>query len=254
MIKAVFDFLQIHREVILRNTPVVVENVLSIAPEALDAVDVIFGAFVDEGFMVTDRMVFAESLERPIPAEGIGVVNRSLLGAGFDVAHELLSRHGFDHLGIDPAFALQQTENDTFPGSTTTTLAFAPATEIRLIQFDLTFESTPFQLTQVKQSLAQSLVDTSDDFDIQPQIDCKSVGRLKLVEPLQNRDLPTQPGQALGLAAAAAFDVTARRAQHLERATENALATPQKVGRTTKMTAFPNNHRYLPYTFGYETP
>jgi hypothetical protein len=31
------------------------------------------------------------------------------------------------------------------------------------------------------------------------------------------------------------------------------LATPQKVGRTTKMTVFPNCHRYLPYTYGYET-
>jgi hypothetical protein len=168
VIKAVFDFFQIHRKVILRDAPVVVENVLSITPEALDAVDVIFSAFVDEGFMVTDRMVFAESLERPISAEGIGVVDRSLLGAGLDMVHEGLGRHGFDHLGIDPAFPLQQTENDTFAGGTTTTFAFAPATEIRLIQFDLT---------------------------------C--------------------------------------RAQHLERTAENALATPQKVGRTAEMTAFP---------------
>lgn len=226
MIKPVFDFLQIHWEVILRNAPVVVENVLSIAPETLDAVDVIFGAFVDEGFMVTDRMVFTESLERPIATEGIGVVDRPLLGAGFDVPHKLFSRHGFDHFGIDPSFSLQQTENDAFAGSTTTTLAFAAATKIRLIQFDLAFESTALQLTQVKQGFAQSLVDTSDDFDIQPQIDRKSIGRLKLVEPLQNRDLPTQPGHALGLAAVAAFNVTACRAQHLERATENTLATP----------------------------
>ena len=47
MVKAVFDFLQIHREVILRNAAIVVEDVLSITPEALDAVDVIPGAFVD---------------------------------------------------------------------------------------------------------------------------------------------------------------------------------------------------------------
>lgn len=47
MVKAVFDFLQIHREVILRHTAVVVENMLSITPEALDAVDVILGALVD---------------------------------------------------------------------------------------------------------------------------------------------------------------------------------------------------------------
>lgn len=254
MIKAVFDFYQIHREVILRDTPVIVENVLSLAPESLNAVDVIFGAFVDEGFMVTDRMVLAKPLERSIPAEGVGVVDRSLPGACLDMVHQRLGRDRLDHFGIDPAFPLQQTENDAFAGSATTSLAFAPTTEIRLIQFDLAFESAALQLTKMKQSFAQILVDASDDFDIQPQIDCEPISRLKLVEPLQNRNLPTQPGQALGLAATAAFDVTACRTQHLERTTKNTLAAPQKVGRTTKMTAFPNNHRYLPYTFGYKTP
>lgn len=204
--------------------------------------------------MVTDRMVFAKPLKRSVAAEGIGVINRSLPGAPLDMVHERFGRNRLDHFGIDPAFPLQQTENDAFASRTATTLAFAPATEISLIEFDLAFESTALQLTQVKQGFTQSLVDAADDFDIQPQIDREPIGGLKLVEPLQNRDLSTQPRQALGLAATATFNVTACRAQHLERTTENALATPRKVGRTTKMTAFPNNHRYLPYTNGYETP
>jgi hypothetical protein len=120
--KPVFDSLQIHREVILRDTPVIVENVLSVAPEFPNAVDVIFGAFVDEGFMMTDRMVFTESLEQPIPAEGIGV----------------------------------------------------------------------------------------NDFDVQTQIDREPIGGLQLVKVkvLQNRNLPTQPGRALGLAVTATIEVT----------------------------------------------
>ena len=70
---------------------------------------------------------------------------------------------------------------------------------------------------------------------------------------MQNCDLSTQLGQALGLITTA-FDVTTCRALHLERTAENALATQKKVGRTIKMTAFPNNRRYLPHTNDDETP
>lgn len=93
MVKAVFDFLQIHREVIFRSTAVVVEDVLNITPEALDAVDVILGAFVDQRFVVTDRMVLAVSAQRTIAPEGVGVVDRSLAGAGLDVIHQDLGGH-----------------------------------------------------------------------------------------------------------------------------------------------------------------
>lgn len=83
--------------------------------------------------MVTDRMIFAEALERSIPAEGIGVVDRAFLGARSDMAHERLGRDRFDNLGVDPAIALQQTENNTFAGGTATPLAFASTTEVGLV-------------------------------------------------------------------------------------------------------------------------
>jgi len=254
MVKPILDFLQIHGEVILGDTPIVVKDVLSITPKALDAIDVVFGSFIDQGFVMTYGMVFTESFERLIPAKGIGVIDRTLSGAGFDMTHKLLGGNGLDHLGIDATLAFQQAKDDTFTGRPTPAPALTLAAEIRLIEFDLAFELATFEFAQVKQCFAQTLVDPGDRLDVHTQVNGQSVCRLQLIESAQNRDLPTQPGQALGLATRAAFDVAACSTQHLEGTTENALPTPQKVGRTTEMTAFRNNHRYLPYTFGYETP
>lgn len=254
MVKAVFDFLQIHREVILRDTAVVVENMLSITPEALDAVDVVFGTFINQCFAMTDHMVLSESTQGAIAPEGIGVIHRALAGARPDVIHQHLGGDRFDDLGVDPAFSLEETEDHALAGSTPTAFAFTPAAEIGLVQFDLSLEFAALQFAQVEQGFAQTLVDPAHHFDVQPQVAGQSVGRLQLVEPLQDGDLAPQPGEALRLAAATAFHIPTRGAQHLERTAENALATPQKVGRTAEMTVFPNCHRYLPYTYGYETP
>ena len=199
-------------------------------------------------------MVLAVSPQGTIAPEGVGVVDRAFAGARLDVVHQHLSGDRLDDLGVDPSFPLEKAENDALAGSTPTALAFATATEIGLIQFDLSFELTALQFAQMEQGFTQPLVDTTDHLDVQPQVAGQSIGRLQLVEPLQNRDLAAQPGEALRLAAATAFHIPAGRAQHLERTAENALATPQKVGRTTEMTVFPNCHRYLPYTYGYETP
>lgn len=92
VIEAAFYFLQIHREVMLRNSPIVVEKVFGITPEPLDAVNGLFCGFVDDGFTVTHGTVFTKSLERSIPPEGIDVVETSLLRAGFDVVHEGLGQ------------------------------------------------------------------------------------------------------------------------------------------------------------------
>jgi hypothetical protein len=48
VIKPVFDFLQIHWEVILRDAAIVVENVFSITPKTFDAIDVVLGSFIDQ--------------------------------------------------------------------------------------------------------------------------------------------------------------------------------------------------------------
>ena len=51
---------------------------LGIAPEALDAIDMIFSPFIHERFTVTHHMMLAIPLQRPVPAKGIGVIHRAL--------------------------------------------------------------------------------------------------------------------------------------------------------------------------------
>lgn len=89
-----------------------------------------------------------------------------------------------------------------------------------------------------------------------PDVLGEPVGRHELVEALECLNHTLQSREALRFFAfgAAALHVIARGAHHLERTTENALAAPQKVGCTTKITFFPCNHQQLSYACGYETP
>lgn len=189
---------------------------------------------------MADRMMLAETAQGTISPEGVGVVDRALAGARPDVIHQDFGRYRLHHLGVDPALSLEETEDHTLAGSAPAAFAFATATEIGLVQFDLPFELAALQFTQMKQCFPQALVDPADHLDVQPQVTGQPVGRLQLVKPLQDRNLTTKPREALRLTAVAAFDVATCGAQHFERPTKNTLATPQKVGRTAEMTVFPN--------------
>ena len=84
VVEAILDLFEVHGGMVARNTTVVVEHMLSIAPEALDAVDVVAGTAVDERVLVTDHKVLAVALEGLVAAGGIGVVDRTLAGVGLD--------------------------------------------------------------------------------------------------------------------------------------------------------------------------
>src|SRR5258707_5836700 len=96
-------------------------------------------------------MMLAIALERLISAKGIGVIHRALARTGLDMAHQLLGRHAFDDLGVDPSVALQEPENNGFPACTPAPNALMSTTKVGLVQFDLAFEPTALQLRQVIQ-------------------------------------------------------------------------------------------------------
>ena len=56
---------------VLGHTTVVIQDMLGITPETLDAVDVVLGAFIHQGTVVTDRMMLPVTLERLVAAEGM---------------------------------------------------------------------------------------------------------------------------------------------------------------------------------------
>jgi len=239
---------------ILGDTAVVIQDVLGITPEALDAVDVVAGPAADEGVLMTDDVVLAEAPEGLVTAEGVSVVHRALAGTGLDMAHQFLGTEVFDDLGIDASIPFQQAKNDTFASRTPTAFAFAASAEVGLIQFDLALEFAALELGDMEYGFAQSLIHARDHLGIDAQILGQAVGRLQLIKTFQDFNLTREPGETFTLATMPAFDVTARGSQDTKRTAENALATPQKFGRTGKMTGFPCNHKHLSYACGYETP
>ena len=239
---------------VARNTPVVIQHMLGIAPEALDAVDVVTRTAVDEGVPMTDHVMLAIAFEGLIPAEGVRKVDRALAGVRPDMAHEFLGGEVGDNSGIHAPIPFQQAKNDTFAGGTPAAFTFAPSAEVGFVQFDLAFEFTALEFRDMEQRFTQTLVNARDDLGIDAEILRQAVGRLQLIEAFEDLDLTPQLGEALALATVPAFHVAARRVEHAKRTAENALATPQKVGRTGKMTRFPCNHKHLSYACGYETP
>ncbi len=229
---------------------------LGITPEALDAVDVVFGAFIHECFGVTDRMMLPITPQRLVASKGIGVVDRALAGVGLDMTHQFLRRDRLGGFRIDLPIALQEPENHAFPSGPTAAPAFSATAEVGLVQFNLTLQSPGFELGQVKERLAQPLVDAGDDLDVDTQVLGEPVDRHELMEALEYLDLTLQPRETLRSSAVGAttHHVTACGAHHLERTAEHTLLATQKVGRAAENVLFRCNHRDLPYSLGYETP
>jgi hypothetical protein len=86
VIVSVFDFLKIHGEVILGDATIVVEDMLGVTPESLDAVDVILGSSIHKLLAVTDHMMLAITSQGLVTPKGVGVIDRAFSRSGLDVA------------------------------------------------------------------------------------------------------------------------------------------------------------------------
>lgn len=62
-------------------------------------------------------------------------------------------------------------------------------TEVGLIEFDLAFRSPGLEFRVRVQRLTQPLVDTRDDFHVQPHVLAQPVSRHELIELLEDCDL-----------------------------------------------------------------
>src|SRR5450759_3483457 len=234
MIVTVFNFLQIHGKVIPRYAAIVVQNMFSITPKSFNAIDVVFGFFINKVFGVIDYQMFTKSLQRLIPTKRIGVIDRTLTGMRLDMSHQSLSRDRLHDFGVNPSITLQQAKYDTFSSRTTPTLPLTDSTEIGLIQLDLTGQLGTLQFSGMKQCNTQPLINPCHRLGIHTQVTGQSIGRLLLVKPLQDGNLAAQLVQAFLLATQHALHITSCGLHGLERTAKNALATVQKVGRTTK--------------------
>ena len=237
-----------------RNTLVVVQNMFSITPKTLNAVNVVLGSFIDKLLGVINHQMLTKALQGLIAPKGIRIVDRTLTGMVLNMGQKGLRRDRLHHLGIDPAIALQQAKDDAFASRTSASLTLPNAPKVRLIHLNLTRELGAFEFCRMKEHHPQSLVHPSDGLGIQAQITGQAVRWLLLIKTLQDGNLTAQLSKAFLLAAEHAFNIATRGFNRLKRTTKNTLATIQKVGRTTKNRMSPNNHQYLQGYNGYETP
>ena len=235
-----------------RNTSVVVQNMFSITPKTLNAVNMVFGSFIDKLFGVINHQMLTKALQGLIAPKGVRIVDRTLAGMVLNMGQKGLRRDRLHHLGIDPAIALQQAKDDAFASRTSASLTLPNAPKVRLIHLNLTRELGAFEFCRMKEHHPQSLVDPGNGLGIQAQITSQSISRLLLIKALQDGNLAAQLREAFLLTAEHAFDIATRGLYRLKRTTKNTLATIQKVGRTTKNRMSPNNHQYLQGYNGYE--
>ena len=125
-----------------RNPSVVVQNMFSITPKPLNAINVVLGSLIDKFLGVIDHQMLTKALQRLIASvlgsSGIRIVP-SPCGCGSQYGSEGPPRRDRLHdLGIDPAIALQQAKNDAFASSTTASLPLPCAPKVGLIHLNLT--------------------------------------------------------------------------------------------------------------------
>ena len=253
MIKSVFHFFKIHREVIFGNTPVIVENMLGIAPKPFNPVNVVL-AVVGKGLAVIQPMMFAPALQGTVAAESVRVVNRPFSGMLPDMSHEFIGRHLLHDLGVNPPIPLQKAQNNAFPGSAASAPALSSAPEIALVYLNLALQFAGLQLRHMIDRFAQTLVDAGHRLIIQGQVARYAIGPLLLVKAGDDANLFAQPLKRFlfPTAGSSTLHITASGSVDFERTAENALSTPQKVGRTVENVLLTSNHKGILTPRGYE--
>ena len=115
MIKSVFHLFKIHGEMIFGNPSIIVKNMLSKRPKALNAVNMVFGSFIDHVFQMIHLVMFTPAFQGIVASEPVRKVDRALSGFLPDNLHQFIGRDSFHHPRIDPAITLQKAEYNALP-------------------------------------------------------------------------------------------------------------------------------------------
>ena len=254
MIESILHLLKIHRKMIFGNPAVVVQDMLGIAPKSFNAVDMIF-AFIGKGLTMVQTVMFAKTFERVVTFECISVIDRPLSCILPDMSHQFIGSHSLHNLGIDPAITLQKPKNKVFPCGTPASLAFSPATKVRLINLDLALELACLKLGNMVDRFAQALVDAGHHLILKAKIVIYAIRRLLLVEAGDDTNLLTQSLERFLFPTLplSTLHIATTCLAYLERTAKNALSASQKVDRTVENIVLTRNHKGIVPPRGYET-
>ena len=224
-------------------------------PESLDAVNVIPGSCVDQGLAMADRMVLPQTFQRIIASERVGIVDRSLLRFLPDNRHQLFLGDVLDNPCINPPIAFQKAKYHAFASCATSPLSFASAAKVGLVNFNLSVQFFSFKPRNVIDRFSKTLVDSRGSLIIKLQILRQAVGGLLLVEASYYGNFLSQLFQRFLFSTGfiPASHIPSFGFIHLKRTAEYALATSQKVGRTTENVVSCSNHKGILTPHGYES-
>ena len=211
-------------------------------------------AFVNKRLAVVQPVMLAQTFEGIVASERVCIIDRPLSRMLSDMSHQFIGGYPFHHFGVDTSISLKKPKNYAFSACASSTLAFPPAAEVCLVNLNLSLQFAGFKLGCIVDRLSQALVDAGNHLIVKIKIVCHAIRRLLLVETSENADLFTQTLERFLFPAlpAMTFYVAATCFADLERTTENALFTPQKVGRATENVVFTHNHEDILTPRGYE--
>lgn len=254
MIKTKLHLFKIHRKVIFGNPSIIVQHMFRITPKPFNTVNVIFGSWVDHIFVVLHRVMFAQSFKAVVAPKLVRKVDRALPGFLLDDFHQFRSRDAFHNPRVDSSIALQKAEYNAFTLCPSSTFSFTSAAKVTLVHLNLSRQFATLQFRHMVNRFTQVLVDSRHCLVVHTQIMRQFVGRLDLVEALQNIQLSLQLFQrflfSTGLFPAS--NVSSSCSTGFKRTTENALFTPYKVGRAPENVLLPLYHMDILVHDGYD--
>src|SRR5208337_2591925 len=226
---------------------------LCITPESFDAVDMIVRRAIDHVYAMLNAPMDAEARERIIDVKRIRIIHRTLAGTGFDVRQQFRRRDVVDHCCIHSAIAFQQPQHDAFAGGAASPVPFPVSAEITLVDLNLAAQTLAFLFCSVRDCLAQLSIDAHYRRIRDAKFLRDAISRLHLVKSADDCNLASQLLQAFLTSTMVAFYITAVRSARRIRTAKNALSSSQKIGRTTQLTRFSNNHKVCKLPNGYDS-
>ena len=117
------------------------------------------------------------------------------------------------------------------PAGAPSALSLAPAAKVALVQFYLARKFAAFQFRHMIDRFSQTLVNSRDRLIINAQIMRELIGRLRLVEALQDADFSAKLPERLLFSAGfvSTFYIAAMSTIDFERTAEHALFTLKKL-------------------------
>lgn len=189
-----------------------------------------------------------------IAPKRVGGIDGPLPGFGLDMPYKFPDTHQLADFGVYAGFPLQESKGNTFPSGRSAWLPPPSSADGGLVQLSLAFQFSTFQPRQMEQGVLHLLKDVGDPFDIDTQFPSQPIGGLELIESLKNGQLSAQPTQTFALPAEQTFQMSPAGVKNLKGATKHTLATPPKVGRTTKNHSSSSIPAPVLADAGYETP